>query len=57
MKKGVGSISQRYGSEDPDLHQHVTDPEDWRAGGGGGSVGRMEQHMFTSQDQSATMSQ
>jgi hypothetical protein len=32
LKKGVGpgvgpgSISQRYGSEDPDPHQNVTDP-------------------------------
>jgi hypothetical protein len=35
MKKGVGSgsgsISQRYGSRDPDLdpHQNVTDPQHW----------------------------
>jgi hypothetical protein len=37
MKKGVGSgvgsgsgsISQRYGSGDPDLHQDVTDPSHW----------------------------
>jgi hypothetical protein len=27
MKKGVGSISQRYGSGDPDPHQNVTDPQ------------------------------
>ncbi len=29
MKKGVGSgsISQRYGSGDPDPHQYVTDPQ------------------------------
>ncbi len=29
MKKGVGSISQRYGSvdPDPDPHQNVTDPQ------------------------------
>jgi hypothetical protein len=29
LKKGVGSgfISQRYGSADPDPHQHVTDPQ------------------------------
>ncbi len=32
MKKGVGSgvgsgsISQRYGSADPDTHQNITDP-------------------------------
>ncbi len=26
MKKGVGSISLRYGSGDPDPHQNVTDP-------------------------------
>ncbi len=24
---GVGSVSQRYGSEDPDPYQNVTDPE------------------------------
>jgi hypothetical protein len=24
---GSGSISQRYGSRDPDLHQNVTDPQ------------------------------
>jgi hypothetical protein len=24
VKKGVGSISERYGSGDPDPHQHVT---------------------------------
>jgi hypothetical protein len=36
MKKGVGSgsgagsISRRYGSEDPDPHQNVTDPQHWR---------------------------
>jgi hypothetical protein len=31
MKKGVGSgsISQRYGSGDPDPHQNVTDPQNW----------------------------
>jgi hypothetical protein len=39
MKKGVGSgvgsgsrsgsISQRYGSADPDQHQNVTDPQHW----------------------------
>jgi hypothetical protein len=37
MKKGVGSgvgsgsgsISQRYGSKDPDPHQNVTDPQHW----------------------------
>ncbi len=33
MKKGVGSgsgsISQRYGSEDPNPHQNVTDPPHW----------------------------
>jgi hypothetical protein len=29
MKKGVGSgsISQRYGSGDPDPHQNITDPQ------------------------------
>jgi hypothetical protein len=33
LKKGVGSeagygsISHRYGSGDPDLHQNVTDPQ------------------------------
>jgi hypothetical protein len=29
LKKGVGSgsISQRYGSADPDPHQNVTDPQ------------------------------
>jgi hypothetical protein len=29
LKKGVGSgfISQKYGSGDPDPHQHVTDPQ------------------------------
>jgi hypothetical protein len=29
LKKGVGSISQRYGSghPDPDPHQNVTDPQ------------------------------
>jgi hypothetical protein len=27
MKKGVGSISQRYRSGDPDPHQNVTDPQ------------------------------
>jgi hypothetical protein len=25
---GAGSVSQRYGSEDPDPYQNVTDPED-----------------------------
>jgi hypothetical protein len=34
MKKGVrtgpGSISQRYGSGDPDPHQNVTDPQHWK---------------------------
>ncbi len=35
LKKGVGSrvgsgsISQRYGSVDPDPHQIVTDPQHW----------------------------
>jgi hypothetical protein len=31
MKKGVGSISQRYrsGDPDPDPHQNVTDPLHW----------------------------
>jgi hypothetical protein len=31
MKKGVGSLSQRYGSGDldPDPHQNVTDPQHW----------------------------
>jgi hypothetical protein len=27
LKKGVGSISQSYGSPDPDPHQNVTDPQ------------------------------
>jgi hypothetical protein len=27
MKRGVGSISQRFGSGDPDPHQNVTDPQ------------------------------
>jgi hypothetical protein len=33
MKKGVGSIIQRYGSGDPepDPHQNVTDPQYWSA--------------------------
>jgi hypothetical protein len=26
---GSGSISQRSGSEDPDPHQNVTDPQHW----------------------------
>ena len=26
---GSGSISQRYGSADPDPHQNVTDPQHW----------------------------
>jgi hypothetical protein len=26
---GDGSVGQRYGSEDPDPHQNVTDPEQW----------------------------
>jgi hypothetical protein len=38
MKKGVGygagsvsgSISQRYGSRDPDPQQNVTDPQLWQ---------------------------
>jgi hypothetical protein len=25
-----GSVSQRYGSEDPDPNQNVTDPEHWK---------------------------
>jgi hypothetical protein len=31
MKEGVGSISQRYLSRnpDPDPHQNVTDPQHW----------------------------
>jgi hypothetical protein len=37
MKKGIGfgvgsgsgSISQRYGSVDPDPHQNITDPQHW----------------------------
>ena len=31
LKNGVGSgsISQRYGSGDPDPHQNVTDPHQW----------------------------
>ncbi len=27
FKSGAGSISQRYGYEDPDPHQNVTDPD------------------------------
>jgi hypothetical protein len=27
MRKGVGSVSERYGSGDPDPHQNVTDPQ------------------------------
>ncbi len=27
LKKGVGSISQKYVSTDPDPHQNVTDPQ------------------------------
>jgi uncharacterized Zn-finger protein len=34
MKKGVGSgagsVSQRYGSENPDPHKNVTDPQHWK---------------------------
>jgi hypothetical protein len=32
QKKGVGSrsISQRYGSANPDPHQNVTDPQHWK---------------------------
>jgi hypothetical protein len=29
---GSGSISQRYGSADPDPHQKVTDPQHWYPG-------------------------
>ncbi len=29
-KGGAGSVSQRYGSEDRDPNQNVTDPEHWR---------------------------
>jgi hypothetical protein len=31
MKKGLGSISQRYesGDLDPDPHQNLTDPQQW----------------------------
>jgi hypothetical protein len=29
---GSGSISQRHGSEDPDPHQNVMDPEHWFVG-------------------------
>jgi hypothetical protein len=31
LKKGIGSISQRYGSRDPDPdpHQNVTNPQHW----------------------------
>jgi hypothetical protein len=29
MKKGVGYISKRYGSGDPDPHQSVMDPQHW----------------------------
>jgi hypothetical protein len=38
MKNGVGSvvgsgsISQRYGSGDPDPHQNVMDPQHWCCG-------------------------
>ncbi len=28
-KAGSGTVSQRYGSEDPDPYQNVTDPERW----------------------------
>ncbi len=28
-ESGAGSVSQRYGSEDPDPHQNVTDLEHW----------------------------
>ncbi len=27
---GSGSISQKHGSADPDLHQYVMDPEHWK---------------------------
>ncbi len=27
VKSRTGSVNQRYGSEDPDPHQNVTDPE------------------------------
>jgi hypothetical protein len=29
---GSGSISQRHGSEEPDPHQNVMDPEHWFVG-------------------------
>ncbi len=29
LKKGVGSISQMYGSGDPDPHQNVKDSHHW----------------------------
>jgi len=29
MKKGVGSISQRYNPGIPDPHQNVMDPQHW----------------------------
>jgi hypothetical protein len=34
LKKEVesGSISQRYGSADPDPHQKITDPQHWPKG-------------------------
>jgi hypothetical protein len=31
VESGSGSISQRYGSWDPDPHQYVTDPQHWFA--------------------------
>jgi hypothetical protein len=36
MKKevGSGSISQRYGSEDPDQHKYVMDPRNCLPGSG-----------------------
>ncbi len=32
LKKGVGSISQMYGSAGPDKHQNVTDPQHYQSG-------------------------
>jgi hypothetical protein len=31
LKKGAGSVIERYGSADPDPHQNVTDPHHWFA--------------------------
>jgi hypothetical protein len=29
LKKGIGSISQKYRSRDPDPHQNFMDPQHW----------------------------